>query len=56
MSRLTITISIQTIAGSRLGINCPNQHSQRGRGKEGRQRRTHTFEEPDTYRQGEGQL
>lgn len=36
-SRLTITISVQTIAGSRLRINCPNQHSQLGRGKEGKE-------------------
>lgn len=37
MSRLTITISIQTIAGSQSGIDCPNQHSQLGRGKEGKE-------------------
>lgn len=40
---LTITISIQTIAGSQLGINCPNQHSQLRRegGGEGRGASTH---------------
>lgn len=43
MSWLTITISIQTIAGSQSGIDCPNQHSQLGRGKggEGRGEPTH---------------
>lgn len=40
---LTITISIQTIAGSQWGINCPNQHSQlrRAGGGEGREAPTH---------------
>lgn len=40
---LTITISIQTIAGSQWGINCPNQHSQlrRAGGEEGREAPTH---------------
>lgn len=40
---LTITISIQTIAGSESGINCPDQHShlQGEQGEKGRGAPTH---------------
>ena len=47
---LTITISVQTIAGSQSGINCRNQHSllRRGGGGEGRGAPTHLRNQTQT--------